>query len=103
MDPSDKERAEIFTTRSAQRPLADNVTVDEDAVELPDRTFPAASSPTEYRNRLRGAHRAMTDPDEWLFSWGYHELWHTATLAGAGLLAVAVVGALDAIRRVAGA
>ncbi|HEY6533886.1 MAG TPA: hemolysin III family protein [Acidimicrobiales bacterium] len=30
--------------------------------------------------------------------YGYHELWHTATLAGAGLHAVAVKGALDVIR-----
>jgi len=30
--------------------------------------------------------------------YGYHELWHTATLAGAGLQAVAVKAALDAIR-----
>jgi hemolysin III len=30
--------------------------------------------------------------------YGYHELWHTATLAGAGLHAVAVEAALDAIR-----
>lgn len=30
--------------------------------------------------------------------YGYHELWHTATLAGAGLHAVAVKAALDAIR-----
>ena len=30
--------------------------------------------------------------------YGYHEMWHTATLAGAGLHAVAVLSALDAIR-----
>jgi predicted membrane channel-forming protein YqfA (hemolysin III family) len=30
--------------------------------------------------------------------YGYHELWHTATLAGAGLHAVAVKAALDVIR-----
>jgi hemolysin III len=34
--------------------------------------------------------------------YGYHELWHTATLAGVGLQAVAVVGALEAIRRATG-
>lgn len=34
--------------------------------------------------------------------YGYHELWHTATLAGAGLQAVAVLGALEAIRRATG-
>jgi len=30
--------------------------------------------------------------------YGYHELWHTATLAGAGLQAVAVASALETIR-----
>ena len=34
--------------------------------------------------------------------YGYHEMWHTATLAGAGLHAVAVKAALEAIRDVAG-
>jgi predicted amidohydrolase YtcJ len=43
---------------------------------LPDRTFPAASSPEEYRERLTAAGQALTDPDEWLFTWGYHKLWH---------------------------
>lgn len=43
---------------------------------LPHRTFPAARSPGEYLTRLAAAHRALADPDEWLLSWGYHELWH---------------------------
>jgi predicted amidohydrolase YtcJ len=43
---------------------------------LPDVTFPAAHSPEQYLARLRAAEAAMTDPDEWLFTWGYHELWH---------------------------
>ena len=43
---------------------------------LPDRTFRAASSPEEYIERLRAAEKALDDPDEWLLSWGYHELWH---------------------------
>ena len=43
---------------------------------LPDQTYPAASSPQEYRHRLTAAEQALTDPDEWLFSWGYHKLWH---------------------------
>ncbi|MFN8070956.1 MAG: amidohydrolase [Mycobacterium sp.] len=42
---------------------------------LPGRTFPAAHSPEEYRARLAGAERALP-PGEWLFSWGYHALWH---------------------------
>jgi predicted amidohydrolase YtcJ len=46
---------------------------------LPNRTFPAAHTPQEYRRRLAEAlHEptAPTDPDGWLFSWGYHKLWH---------------------------
>jgi predicted amidohydrolase YtcJ len=36
----------------------------------------AANSESEYRRRLRQAEAALTGPDEWLFSWGYHRLWH---------------------------
>lgn len=43
---------------------------------LPDRTFPAAHSPDEYRRRLIDAERRIADPQQWLFSWGYHHLWH---------------------------
>lgn len=43
---------------------------------LPQRTFPAAHSAEEYRRRLADAERGLDDPDEWLFSWGYHKLWH---------------------------
>lgn len=43
---------------------------------LPDKTFHAANSEQEYRSRLADADRGLTDPDEWLFSWGYHSLWH---------------------------
>lgn len=50
---------------------------------LPDRTFPAAHSPEEYRQRLTAAEQALIDPDEWLFSWGYHKLWHGALDRGA--------------------
>lgn len=43
--------------------------------DLPGRRCPAASTPDEYRERLRDA--AATDTTgEWLFSWGYHKLWH---------------------------
>jgi hypothetical protein len=55
--------------------LATEVIAIEDWV-LPDRTFPAAHSHDEYVARLRAVERAMSDPDEWLFSWGYHSLWH---------------------------
>lgn len=43
---------------------------------LPGRTYPAANSAEEYVARLRAAEGTLTDPDEWLLSWGYHELWH---------------------------
>jgi predicted amidohydrolase YtcJ len=43
---------------------------------MPDRTFPAAASEQEYRQRLTAAERALSDPEEWLFTWGYHKLWH---------------------------
>lgn len=43
---------------------------------LPDGTFPAARSPQEYWDRLAAAEQALTDPFEWLLSWGYHTLWH---------------------------
>ena len=43
---------------------------------MPDRAFPAARSDAEYRQRLTEAERALTDPNEWLFTWGYHKLWH---------------------------
>jgi hypothetical protein len=43
---------------------------------LPDRTFAAATTPEAYRARLRASEAAMKDPGAWLFSWGYHPLWH---------------------------
>ncbi|KAI9028727.1 amidohydrolase family-domain-containing protein [Hyaloraphidium curvatum] len=43
---------------------------------MPDGSFPAAMSQDEYRARLRVASAKLADPDEWLFSWGYHALWH---------------------------
>jgi len=43
---------------------------------MPEKTFPAARSPEEYRHRLTAAEQALADPAEWLFSWGYHKLWH---------------------------
>lgn len=42
---------------------------------LPGRFCPAARSPQEYRVALTEAER-RTAPGEWLFSWGYHALWH---------------------------
>ena len=43
---------------------------------LPGKTFPAARTPDGYRQRLAEAERRLADPGEWLFSWGYHALWH---------------------------
>ena len=43
---------------------------------LPDRTLRAARSPVGYMARLRAAEAEMKDEQAWLFSWGYHALWH---------------------------
>ncbi len=43
---------------------------------MPGRTFEAALTPEQYIERLKKAHATLSDPEEWLFSWGYHELWH---------------------------
>jgi len=43
---------------------------------LPNRTFKAANSSEEYLARLKAADVALPDKNEWLFSWGYHKLWH---------------------------
>lgn len=43
---------------------------------LPGRTFRAANGAADYRRRLADADQRLTDPGEWLFSWGYHRLWH---------------------------
>ncbi len=43
---------------------------------LPQQSFPAASSAEDYLAKLGQADRALEDPGEWLFSWGYHSLWH---------------------------
>lgn len=42
---------------------------------LPHRPQRAARTPEEYDDRLRTAHRTLP-PGEWLFSWGWHHLWH---------------------------
>ncbi|MET0701872.1 MAG: amidohydrolase [Mycobacterium sp.] len=42
---------------------------------LPGRFCPAATSPQDYRQRLADAEQ-RTAPGDWLFSWGYHRLWH---------------------------
>jgi predicted amidohydrolase YtcJ len=42
---------------------------------MPRKTFEAASDAKEYRRLLGEAHQRL-EPDEWLFSWGFHKLWH---------------------------
>jgi len=60
---------------------------------LPGRTCAAARSQDAYRQALRNAERAL-DPQSWLFSWGYHPLWH-------GLLDRAVLDEISRSRPVA--
>lgn len=43
---------------------------------LPDRTVAACADQEAYRARLGRAERALRAPEAWLFSWGYHPLWH---------------------------
>ncbi|MCP3913117.1 MAG: amidohydrolase [Actinomycetia bacterium] len=42
---------------------------------MPTRTFAAATTADDYDRRLAAAHSEL-DEGEWLFSWGYHNLWH---------------------------
>jgi hypothetical protein len=55
--------------------LTTEVIAPEDWV-LPGRRWPAASDPKAYRERLRAAAYRGDEAGEWLFSWGYHALWH---------------------------
>ncbi|MGI9610193.1 MAG: amidohydrolase [Acidimicrobiia bacterium] len=55
--------------------LATAVIATEDWV-LPDVTYPAAHNHDDYITKLAAAEAALDDPSEWLFSWGYHWLWH---------------------------
>ena len=42
---------------------------------MPRLTFDAADSPQDYRRLLGQAHQDL-EPGAWLFSWGYHKMWH---------------------------
>ncbi len=42
---------------------------------LPRRVFPAAETVEAYDARLLEAHDSL-EPGEWLYSWGFHSLWH---------------------------
>lgn len=46
--------------------------------ELPGRTIKAVRNRDEYFARLRQAEAQLTDPKAFLFTWGYHQLWHGA-------------------------
>jgi predicted amidohydrolase YtcJ len=54
--------------------LTTEVIAPEDWV-LPHRTHRAAHTAGDYDERLREAHARLGD-GEWLFSWGFHKLWH---------------------------
>lgn len=76
---------------------ATTLTTDVIAIEdwtLPDQVCPAAHSQADYRQRLTLAERHQPDSDSWLFSWGYHKLWH-------GPLDRAVLDAISLTRPIA--
>ncbi len=73
--------------------LNTEVIANEDWV-LPEKTFPAAYTPDEYARRLVAAAHDLSDPGEWLFSWGYHKLWH-------GLLDRSALDAISTTRPIA--
>lgn len=54
--------------------LTTEVIAPEDWV-MPRRVHRAATTPSGYDERLREAHGRLAE-GEWLFSWGYHSLWH---------------------------
>lgn len=43
--------------------------------DFPDRTWPAALTPTDYQTKLKAA-LAAAPPDQPFFCFGYHQLWH---------------------------
>lgn len=55
--------------------LSSNVVSFEDWV-LPHRTFPKASSQSEYRSQLTKLASEHQNKDALFLSWGYHRLWH---------------------------
>ena len=55
--------------------LSTDVIAPEDWV-LPEKTFKAARTPAEYQARLNEIEASKKDAKEWLYSWGYHKLWH---------------------------
>lgn len=43
---------------------------------LPGKTWPAATNHDEYMSALSAIEKGMKDPDETLFTWGYHQYFH---------------------------
>jgi len=43
---------------------------------LPGKTWPAATNHEEYMAALRAVEKGMRDPNETLFTWGYHQYFH---------------------------
>ncbi len=43
---------------------------------LPGKTWPAATNHAEYMAALSAVEKGMQDPDEPLFTWGYHQFFH---------------------------
>jgi len=54
--------------------LTTEVIAPEDWV-LPDAVYRAAMTPADYDARIHAAHQRLPR-HEWLFSWGFHRLWH---------------------------
>ena len=44
--------------------------------DLPHQQFKAAKTPAEYKQRLMQINAEKGNSEEWLYSWGYHPLWH---------------------------
>ncbi|EPG0574833.1 amidohydrolase [Pseudomonas aeruginosa] len=61
-------------------PLLGALTLSTDVIsmedwDIPGKHFKGAQTPEEYLERLQETN-ATLDKDEWLYSWGYHPLWH---------------------------
>jgi len=56
---------------------------------LPSRVFPAVLTEEGYRRALGDAEQALTDPQTWLFSWGYHRCGTVALTAAPSMSSAA--------------
>src|SRR5664279_5935171 len=55
--------------------LAVEVIAPEDWI-VPSRIWKKASNQQQYLSRLKDANAGLVDPNEWLFTWGYHQYFH---------------------------